>query len=99
MLTLRAVLHSHVRSSLVKAHPGSAQRASGSAVPDSAIDSLNRADLALFAVAAGRRRGELIAGDEGDTLVIEADAWLRGQPVADPARFIRIFAPGFATSH
>jgi hypothetical protein len=46
-------------------------------------------DMQLHAVAARRRLGALMGGDSGRDLVAEADRWLAGETVRDPARFIQ----------
>jgi hypothetical protein len=50
--------------------------------------------MGLHAAAARRRRGELIGGADGEALVREADAWMRGQDVRDPGRMAALIAPG-----
>ncbi|HEY7509434.1 MAG TPA: AAA family ATPase, partial [Vicinamibacteria bacterium] len=52
------------------------------------------AHMGLHAAAARRRRGELIGGADGEALVREADAWMRGQDVRDPGRMAALIAPG-----
>jgi tRNA A-37 threonylcarbamoyl transferase component Bud32 len=51
-------------------------------------------DMQLHAAAARRRRGQLVGGDEGRGLVAEADAWMIGQAIRNPARMTGMFAPG-----
>jgi hypothetical protein len=60
-----------------------------------AIAELETAGCQAMAAAARRRKGELLAGDEGDELVAAADRWLAGQGVKNPARFASLLAPGF----
>ncbi|WP_437624417.1 serine/threonine-protein kinase [Sorangium sp. So ce1151] len=61
----------------------------------SAAAGFDAREMALFAACARRRRGELLGGEEGRSLVGAADAWMAGQGVRNPARMARIFAPGF----
>jgi hypothetical protein len=61
-----------------------------------AVSGLDQAELALNAAAARRRLGELQGGDEGRARVEEANAWMRGQGIKDPARMTALYAPGFA---
>ncbi len=52
-------------------------------------------DMRLCAAAARRRRGELSGGDEGSSLIADADAWMAGQGIRNPARMTDLYAPGF----
>jgi hypothetical protein len=61
---------------------------------DSAERKLEAADMALYAAAARRMRGELIGGDEGRALVEGADAWMIGQKIKNPGRMTAMLAPG-----
>jgi len=51
--------------------------------------------MKLFAAACRRRLGKLIGGDEGHSLVAEADAWMAGQFIVNPARMTATLVPGF----
>jgi tetratricopeptide (TPR) repeat protein len=50
-------------------------------------------DMALHAHAARGRRGELQGGTEGQALVAEAEAWMRGQGIVRPDRILAVIAP------
>jgi eukaryotic-like serine/threonine-protein kinase len=52
------------------------------------------ADMSLYATAARRRKGELVAGDEGHTMVAAADAWMAGQQIQNTERMTAMLAPG-----
>jgi eukaryotic-like serine/threonine-protein kinase len=60
----------------------------------SAEDALRSSDMALHATVARRRRGELVGGEEGRTLVAEADDWMKGAGIRDPGGMARMLAPG-----
>ncbi len=69
---------------------------------DAAVDRLHRAldiamehDLRLYCAAIRRARGLLMGGDAGDEHVTEADAWMREQGIADPARMAAALLPRF----
>jgi tetratricopeptide (TPR) repeat protein len=53
------------------------------------------ADMRLYAAACRRRLGRLVGGAEGQVLVEQADAWMAGQDIRNPARMTAVFAPGF----
>jgi hypothetical protein len=50
----------------------------------------------LFTHLLRRRLGELLGGDEGAALIVEADAFLLAGGVIDPARFTAAWMPGLA---
>jgi len=52
------------------------------------------ADMSLYAAAARRRKGQLVAGDEGRKLIAGADAWMAGQQIQNPERMTAMLAPG-----
>ena len=53
------------------------------------------AGMEAFRRAAEWHRGRLIGGDEGRRLVDDAEAWARGERVADWPSFARLLLPGF----
>lgn len=55
---------------------------------------LDAVGCAHYAAAAKRRRGLILAGDEGRALVDAADARLRAEGARDPARLAAMLAPG-----
>ncbi len=57
---------------------------------------LEAQEMALYAAAARRRRGELSGGERGRALVASADAAMRARGVARPAAMANVLAPGFA---
>ena len=52
------------------------------------------ADMALYAAASRRRRGQLTGGDEGRSLVDQADAWMAGHDILNRDRMTAMLAPG-----
>ena len=52
------------------------------------------ADMALYAAAARRRLGQLIAGNEGRSMVEDAKTWMGGQNIVNPDRMTAMLAPG-----
>jgi hypothetical protein len=62
-----------------------------------ALPAFERAGMALQAAAARRALG-LQLGDEGKALIAEADAWLTGRGVRNPARLTAMLAPGLSAS-
>lgn len=63
-------------------------------VLQSAEEGLEAVDMAGYAAAARRRRGELIGGDQGKSLVEAADSWMGSQGVKNPVRMTNMLAPG-----
>jgi serine/threonine protein kinase len=63
-----------------------------------AIPGFEQVDMPMHAAAARRQLGRLLGGDEGETLVATADAWLRRQDVQRPDRFAAMLAPGFPSA-
>ncbi|HEX7780654.1 MAG TPA: hypothetical protein VF424_15500, partial [Vicinamibacterales bacterium] len=54
--------------------------------------SFHSVDMALHAMVARRRRGQLTAG--GTALVRSADDWMAAQSIRNPARMADMLAPG-----
>jgi hypothetical protein len=60
---------------------------------EEAAGRLEAVDMALYAWAARRRLGEL-QGADGAALIAQADAWMAGQGIRNPARMAAMIAPG-----
>ena len=65
---------------------------------ETAIGRFEALDMALYAAAARRRRGELVGGDAGRALIGAADEWMEQQGIRNPRRMTEGLAPGFAPS-
>jgi hypothetical protein len=52
-------------------------------------------DMLLYAAAARRRRGQILGGAEGQSLVAAADEWMAGQDIKNPARTAAAYSAGF----
>jgi serine/threonine protein kinase len=61
---------------------------------NSAEDSFVKEDMALYAAAARRCRGDIIGGDEGRALVRSADDFMESQKVKNPSRIAAMLVPG-----
>lgn len=57
-----------------------------------------KSEMFLYANAAAWRRGTLLGGDEGSTLVATAEEWMRRQGVKNVARMADVLMPGFGSS-
>jgi len=60
-----------------------------------AADRFARADMKLYVAVARRRIGELQDDEHGRALAREADAWMAGQNIRNPAAMTHMLAPGF----
>jgi hypothetical protein len=61
-----------------------------------AAEQLEQVHMRSYAAAARRRLGKLLDGEQGRTVVHEADAWMTSQGIKDPTRMTAMHAPGFA---
>src|SRR5262249_4520766 len=62
---------------------------------EDAAGRLEAAGLHLQAAVARRRLGERVGGSEGQRLMEQAEAWMKGQNVRRPDRMTALLAPGF----
>jgi hypothetical protein len=58
-----------------------------------AVQALEGVDMHLYAASARLRLGEALGGREGRAVVEQAEAWMRGQGVKQPARMAEVFVP------
>jgi tetratricopeptide (TPR) repeat protein len=65
------------------------------AILDEAARAFDGAEMAMWAAAARRQRGDLVGGEEGLALVRAADAFMSGEGIKNPARIAAMLAPGF----
>ena len=54
---------------------------------------LSALDMHLHRAVAQRRRGELTAGSEGETLIAASEAWMRSEGIRNPERLAYVYAP------
>jgi hypothetical protein len=62
---------------------------------EQAVKGFETIDMKLYAAAARRRQGELLGVERGQALVTQADTWMSGQGIRNPARMAALLAPGF----
>src|SRR5262249_55188535 len=65
------------------------------ALLEAASTGFDRAEMALLAACARRRKGEILAGTEGRDLVAAADRAMTDLGVKRPERWVLVQAPGF----
>ena len=70
-------------------------QASAIAQLEKAVKDFDNAHMSLYAAAARRRLGELIANDRGRQLVAQSEEWMTKQEIKNPARMMNLLAPGF----
>jgi hypothetical protein len=51
--------------------------------------------MKLYAAATRRRLGQLLGGDQGRGMIVQADVWMTGQGIKNPARMTAMLVPGF----
>jgi serine/threonine protein kinase len=61
-----------------------------------AAGEFSAAGMALHEKVCQHSLGQLLGGDPGRTLVGAAEAWMRGEAIANPTRFAAMLAPAFA---
>jgi hypothetical protein len=61
-----------------------------------AITGFERVAMALHAAAARRLLGQAVGGEEGQTLIAQADGWMKGQRIEKPGRLAALLSPGSA---
>ena len=61
-----------------------------------AIAGFEAVDMALHATTARRRLGQLLGGEEGRSMVQEADRWMASQQILNPDRMTGLYVPGLA---
>lgn len=59
-----------------------------------AEENFDTVDMALYSTVLRRRRGELIGGDQGKTLVDNANIWMNNQQIKNPSAMADMLAPG-----
>ena len=102
-----AMAHRLARENMIYANPYAALIRAGIAHRrgdvDSAVTLLEKAlkefktaDMTLYAVVTRHRLGEMIGGDRGRELRAEANEWMSGQLIKNPARIMNLMAPGFS---
>jgi hypothetical protein len=70
------------------------ERTNAMAHVESAEAAFRNLSMDLYAAAALRRHGELAGGPSGERLIEQADAWMTGQGIRNPARMAAMLAPG-----
>lgn len=63
-----------------------------------AIEVADAFDMEAVAASARHRLGELVAGNESDTLIASSNDWMSREKIAEPARLLDLIAPGFTLS-
>ena len=60
-----------------------------------AAEQLDAIEMRLYAAATRRRLGQLLGGDQGRGMIVQADVWMTGQGIKNPARMTAMLVPGF----
>ena len=62
---------------------------------EEALKEFEAIKMRLYAVAAGRRLGQMIGGDRGRELIAKTDRWMIKQQIKNPPRIMNLLAPGW----
>jgi plasmid stability protein len=71
------------------------QRDEANALLTAASERFERGNMMLYANAARRRLGEILADDRGRQLIANSDEWMTMQRIKSPERMTRMLLPGF----
>ncbi len=61
------------------------------------IQGFEATDVELYAAVSKQLLGKVVGGDKGKTLIADADAWMLGQGIRNPSRWVRMMGPGFGS--
>ena len=93
-------LRGDMRPSVSLLRAGVARRqgdtASAKALLEQALTGFDSSRMEVHSACVRRIKGVLLGGEEGDTMVKEADALMKARGILDPPRWIAIVAPGLA---
>ena len=62
---------------------------------EQALKEFEAIKMRLYAVAAGRRLGEMIGGDRGRELIAKTNRWMIKQQIKNPPKIMNLLAPGW----
>src|SRR5262249_23000490 len=60
-----------------------------------AAEEFEAIQMKLYAAATRRRLGQLQGGGQGQGMIVQADFWMTGQGIKNPARVTAMLVPGF----
>lgn len=60
-----------------------------------AAEKADLAEMKLYAAVARRRLGSVVDGERGSEMLRQADGWMTSHGIKNPARIVRMLAPGF----
>jgi hypothetical protein len=84
-----AAAHAQLIRAQIAAHNGDVGNARQ--LFEAAIATYSKLGMSIFAAAARRRLGQLLGGDEGNALVIDADRWMTSQGIRHPPRMAALY--------
>lgn len=78
----------------IAANRGDSQNAAS--LLEAAASACESVNMQLIAMAARRRLGQIISGDQGCAFIIAADQWMKAQGIQDPVRMANMLVPCYA---